>query len=177
MKTTTKPLSGSQGLAFQPHALQIVLFGPFTYEPTIMCGSLRIVSLQLASSVGRLARWHRWWRSQASVKQGLAKAPPFPATRCCCPDINFHEGLGLAVSMAWAALRASNIKLTPPTLVEGLVFEKKKKLLKRKNTSFGQNQGLVWSSDSSLWGNQLLKRKNTSFGQNQGLVWSSDSSL
>ena len=43
----TKPLSGNQGLAFQPHALQIVLFGPFTYEPTIMCGSLQIVSLQL----------------------------------------------------------------------------------------------------------------------------------
>ena len=32
-------------------------------------------------------------------------------------------------------------------------------LLTRKNTSFGQNQGLVWSSDSSLWGNQLLKKK------------------
>ena len=30
---------------------------------------------------------------------------------------------------------------------------------KRKNTSFGQNQGLAWSSDSSLWGNQLLKEK------------------
>ena len=50
-------------------------------------------------------------------------------------------------------------------------------LLNRENTSFGQNQGLVWSTDSSLWGNQLLKRENTSFGQNQGLVWSSDSSL
>ena len=24
-------------------------------------------------------------------------------------------------------------------------------------TSFGQNQGLVWSSDSSLWGNQVQK--------------------
>ena len=48
---------------------------------------------------------------------------------------------------------------------------------KRKTTSFGQNQGLAWSSDSSLWGNQVLKRKTTSFGQNQGLAWSSDSSL
>src|SRR6266550_2936278 len=28
-----------------------------------------------------------------------------------------------------------------------------------KTTSFGQNQCLVWSSDSSLWGNQLLRRK------------------
>ena len=23
--------------------------------------------------------------------------------------------------------------------------------------SFGQNQGIAWSSDSNLWGNQLLK--------------------
>ena len=73
-------------------------------------------------------------------------------------------------------------------------------------TSSGQNQGLVWSSDPSLWGNQLqnffyyykfwteprpcmvlgLKPMGkpstkiliiTSFGQNQGLVWSSDPSL
>ena len=100
--------------------------------------------------------------------------------------------------MAWAALGAYNLKLTLSTLVEGLTFKKKKntsfgqnqglvwssnlslwgnQLLKRKNTSFGQNQDLVWSSNSSIWGNQLLKRKNTSFGQNQGLVWSSDSSL
>src|SRR6266702_3149883 len=46
-----------------------------------------------------------------------------------------------------------------------------------KTTSFGKNQGLVWSSDSSLWGNQILRSKTTSFGQNQGLVWFSDSSL
>ena len=48
-----RPLSGDQGLAFQNHALQIVLSGPLTYEPTIMCGSLQIVSLQLAPSVGK----------------------------------------------------------------------------------------------------------------------------
>ena len=41
----------------------------------------------------------------------------------------------------------------------------------------GQNQGLAWFSDSSLWGNQVQKIKITSFGQNQGLAWSSDSSL
>ena len=29
----------------------------------------------------------------------------------------------------------------------------------QKNTSFGQNQGLAWSSDPSLWGNQLLTEK------------------
>ena len=48
---------------------------------------------------------------------------------------------------------------------------------KRNLTSFGQNQGLAWSSDSSLWGNQVQKRILTSFGQNQGLAWSADSSL
>ena len=30
---------------------------------------------------------------------------------------------------------------------------------KKKTTSFGQNQGLKWASDSSLWGNQVLKEK------------------
>ena len=45
-----------------------------------------------------------------------------------------------------------------------------------KNIGFGQNQGLAWSSDSNLWGNQLLQ-ESLSFGQNQGLVWSSDSNL
>ena len=29
----------------------------------------------------------------------------------------------------------------------------------RKTISFGQNQGLAWSLDSNLWGNQLLKEK------------------
>ena len=27
-----------------------------------------------------------------------------------------------------------------------------------KKLSFGQNQGIAWSSDSNLWGNQLLKK-------------------
>ena len=69
-------------------------------------------------------------------------------------------------------------------------------------SSFGQNQGIVWSSDSNLWGNQLLisiyqvldrtkvfydPRTQTyeetnylsksGFGQNQGIAWSSDSNL
>ena len=26
-------------------------------------------------------------------------------------------------------------------------------------SSFGQNQGIAWSSDSNLWGNQLLKNQ------------------
>ena len=27
------------------------------------------------------------------------------------------------------------------------------------NLNFGQNQGIAWSSDSNLWGNQLLKNQ------------------
>ena len=46
------PPFGDQGLAFQTHALQIILFGPSTCEPNIILGSLQIESLQLAPSVG-----------------------------------------------------------------------------------------------------------------------------
>ena len=46
----------------------------------------------------------------------------------------------------------------------------------KKIPSFGQNQGIAWSSDLNLWGNQLLK-KNLSFGQNQDIAWSSNSNL
>ena len=53
----------------------------------------------------------------------------------------------------------------------------KRKVQKIKITSIGPNQGLAWSSDSSLWGNQVQKIKITSVGQNQCLAWSSDSSL
>ena len=56
-----------------------------------------------------------------------------------------------------ASLGASNIKIASPALFDELTF--KKGTNEQKNTSFGQNQGLVWSSDPSLWGNQLLKRK------------------
>ena len=42
--------------------------------------------------------------------------------------------------------------------------------------SFGQNQGIAWSSDLNLWGNQRLK-EILSFGQNQGIAWFSDSNL
>ena len=40
------PPSGDQGLAFQVHALQVILFGPLTCEPNIILGSSRIESLQ-----------------------------------------------------------------------------------------------------------------------------------
>ena len=46
----------------------------------------------------------------------------------------------------------------------------------KKKLSTRQNQGLAWSSDSNLWGNQLLpKKKKKSIRQNQGLARSSNS--
>ena len=42
-----------KGRPFQTHSLPIILFGPFTYEPNVILGLLKIVSLQLAPSVGR----------------------------------------------------------------------------------------------------------------------------
>ena len=75
---------------------------------------------------------------------------------------------------ARAILGASNIKLIPPHLGQGANLWKLNQLLRRKTTSFGQNQGLVWSSDSSLWENQLLRRNNTSFGHNLDVMWPLD---
>ena len=86
------------------------------------------------------------------------------------PGATHHNASGMA------SLGASSIKIASPALFEELTF-KRRINEQKKNTSFGQNQGLVWSSDSSLWENQLLERKHTSFGQNQGLVWSFDPSL
>ena len=71
-------------------------------------------------------------------------------------------------------LDRTNALYGPRTKAYGETKYSKKK---KKTTSFGQNQGLVWSLDSRLWGNQVLKEKTASFGQNQGLVWSSDSSI
>ena len=70
-----RQLSGDQTLTFQTHALQIVLFGSFTYESTIMCGSLQIVSLQLAPSVGKACAL-AWTVGRTPVNPGPAKTPP-----------------------------------------------------------------------------------------------------
>ena len=36
-----KPPTCAQGHAFQAHSLQIILFGPFAYEPNVIHGSLQ----------------------------------------------------------------------------------------------------------------------------------------
>ena len=42
-----KPPTCTQGHVFQAHSLQIILLGPFAYEPNVIHGSLQIVSPQL----------------------------------------------------------------------------------------------------------------------------------
>ena len=58
-----------QGRPFQTHSLQIILFGPFTYEPNVILGSLKIVSLQLTPSVGRACAL-----AQMAMESGLYQA-------------------------------------------------------------------------------------------------------
>ena len=47
MDITKNPPPGDQGLAFQTHALQMILFGPFTCEPNTVTVRYKIVSLQI----------------------------------------------------------------------------------------------------------------------------------
>ena len=46
MNTTKNPLSGDWDLAFQTHALQMILFGPFYVRPQTVTVRYEIVSLQ-----------------------------------------------------------------------------------------------------------------------------------
>ena len=85
------------------------------------------------------------------------------------PGATPHNASGMA------SLGASSIKIASPALFDEP--NSKERINEQHRTSFGQNQGLAWSFDPSLWGNQLLTEKHTSFGQNQGLAWSSDPSL
>ena len=45
MNTMKDPPSGDQGLAFQTHALQMILFGPFYVRPQTVTVRYEIVSL------------------------------------------------------------------------------------------------------------------------------------
>ena len=56
------------------------------------------------------------------------------------------KGLRLVVLIAWINSRG---------LAEELTLLKQRSHAERK-LGFGQNQGIAWSSDSSLWGNQVL---------------------
>ena len=48
----TKPVTGDQGPAFQAHSLQIILLGPFTYEPNVIFGSLNNRVLTIGAVCG-----------------------------------------------------------------------------------------------------------------------------
>ena len=53
IETPITPLTYTQGLAFQAHSLQIILLGPFTYEPNVILGSLnnRVPTVFLPTSL------------------------------------------------------------------------------------------------------------------------------
>ena len=51
MNTTENPPFGDQGLAFQTHALQMILFGPFYVRPQTVTVRYEIVALQLLNYV------------------------------------------------------------------------------------------------------------------------------
>ena len=53
MNSMKNPPPGDKGLAFQTHALQMILFGPFYVRPQTVTVRYEIVSLQLAPSVGK----------------------------------------------------------------------------------------------------------------------------
>ena len=67
------------------------------------------------------------------------------------PGATPHNASGMA------SLGASSIKISSPSLFDELTL--KKRINEQQNTSVGQNQGLAWSFDPSLWGNQQLTNR------------------
>ena len=90
----------------------------------MLVGRKGIVSLQLAPSVGKLARGRRWRWNQLIGKHKFLWSPPSPATYGFCSDINFCWGLRLIVLKAQASLGASSLRPTFLALVKGLMVEK-----------------------------------------------------
>ena len=154
MNTTTKPPPGNHDLAFRTHSLQIILSGPIHVQTQHHCGLLRNVTLQLAPSVGMACALAR-----AAVELSFCWTRVYEDAFMTGGTLllfrhKFPLGATPRNASGMASLGVSNIKLASPTLFEELTF--RKWINKQENTSFGQNQGIVWSSDSSLWGNQLL---------------------
>ena len=113
-------------------------------------------------------RWHRWWIELLSNK-------------CLRKPLHHFQQPVVVTLVLGATLRSASgadssrgfqCQVNAPHLGRGA---SPRNYLK-KILSFGQNQGIAWSSDSNLWGNQLLK-EILSFGQNQGIAWSSDLNL
>ena len=71
------------------------------------------------------------------------------------PTIGAVCGKGLCVGIDGATLGSVDRMDNSRGLAEELTPLKPRSQAKRK-LSFGQNQSITWSSDSSLWGNQLL---------------------
>ena len=135
MKTTTRPPFNDQGPAFLAHSLQIILFGPFIYEPNVI---FRVVKFRVPT-IGAL--------------YGKACALAWVAVGSNLCQAKVSEGSSISSNMLLlfrqrfplgAMPRSANGMGSPmgfqhqansPYLIQGAN--------KRKKTSFGQNQGLV----------------------------------
>ena len=53
IKPGPKPCLVPKGMPFQTRSLQIILFGPFTYEPKVIPGPLKIVAPQEPITIGQ----------------------------------------------------------------------------------------------------------------------------
>ena len=162
MKIMTEPLSNDQGPAFPSHFLQIILFGPFTYEPNVILGPLKIVSLQLTPSVGMACALAR-----LAVESGL-----YQTEVCEVSFISSNMQLLLRHQLPLGATsrnangtgsfrgfqRQANTHL--PTLAEGLILKKKKKKLQ----VLDRTKALYGPRTQAYGETNYLKEKLQSFG-------------
>ena len=88
MDITKNPPPSDQGLTFQTHALQMILFGPFTCEPNT-------VKVRCKS---RPYNWRRQWgelmlayRTSGTTFPMEEVEPPHPAAGLHQEDVNLHQ--------------------------------------------------------------------------------------
>ena len=153
-----------------PRSTNDIVWSLFTCEPNTVQVRYKIVSLQLAPSVGRacvLAQAvgressfvisnNQLQSSSVKFRQGLRFLTRGYAWQR--PSHGWFQGLGRGANSSKAKAPYQKTRFwTEPRhcMVLGLKSMGKPTTWMRK-LSFGQNQGIVWSQDSSLQGNQLL---------------------
>ena len=125
IKATIKPPICVQGHAFQAHSLQIILLGPFAYEPNVIHGSLQIVSLQLVPSVGKACAL-----AQVAVGLSLCQAKVREGASISSDMLLLFQHKFPLGAMPDRAKGMDNSRdfqhqvNPPPTLVKGLTFGK-----------------------------------------------------
>ena len=125
IETTIKPLTCTQGHAFQAHSLQIILLGPFACKPNVIHGSLQIVSLQLAPFVGKACAL-----AQVAVELSLCQAKVCEGASISSDMLLLFQHKFPLGAMPGSAKGTGNSRgfqhqaKPPPTLIKGLTFGK-----------------------------------------------------